>query len=374
MSLGRQVVIVLILLAAASAGYWYASSRADGNDTGATTRPKRPLAAVEIAAAQQTTLVQEVEAVGTTLARQAVDIKPAASGQVVEIDFSPGSFMEAGARLIRLDDTVERADVAETRADLRKAELELERAIKLAAKKTIAQATVDELEAAQQAAEARLLRASKALKDREVTTPFSGRVGLKQVAVGTRVNDETVITTLDDLTEIQIEFNAPEIFFNQVKTEQPIKATSAAFNDRVFEGVIESVDSRIDRASRSFRVRAKIPNPDLVLPSGMFMLVNLTLQERNALTVPEEAVVVANDEAYVFVVSDNIAERRLVTLGQRSFGKVEVTGGLDEGTSVVTIGLQRVRDGAGVRISNGGKSPSGGDQRETPKKTTEPSA
>lgn len=353
MSLGRQIAIVLlILLAVTGFGYWYAADLTGGSDAGATTRPKRPPATVEIAEAERTTLVQRIDAVGTTLAKQAVDIRPATSGQVVEIAFSPGSLVEVDALLVRLDDTAERADVAEAEAELRKAELELERAIKLVAKKTIAQATVDELEAAQQAAEARLLRAEKALKDREVKAPFSGQVGLKQVTIGTRVDNETVITTLDDLAEIQIEFSVPEIFFAKVRPNQEIKATSTAFGERIFEGIIEAVDSRIDRASRSFKVRAKVPNPDLVLPTGMFMLVDLILQEREALTVPEEAVMVSSGDAHVFVIRDGKAERRRVVLGQRNFGEVEITDGLNQGAKVVTKGLQRVRDGATVKVSN----------------------
>ena len=352
MSLGRQITIVLlILLAVAGVGYWYATDLPGGNDAGAATRPTRSPALVEVARVERTTLIQQIDAVGTTLARRAVDIRPATSGQVVEIAFSPGSVIDTGTLLVRLDDAAERADVAEAAAELRRAELELERAIKLMAKRTIAQATVDQLEATQQAAEARLLRAEKALRDREVKAPFAGQVGLKQVTIGTRVDDETVITTLDDLAEIQIEFSVPEIFFAKVRPNQRINATGTAFGDRIFEGLIEVVDSRIDRTSRSFKVRAKLPNPDFVLPAGMFMAVDLILEEREALTVPEEAVTVANDETYIFVVVDGKAERRQIVLGQRSFGEVEITDGVEYGAKVVTKGLQRVRDGAAVEVS-----------------------
>ncbi len=350
-SLGKQIgIVLLILLAVIGGGYWYASDPAGSSDADAATKPKRDLAIVDIAPVERRTLAQNIEAVGTTLARQAVDIKPAASGRVVELAFSPGSLVEAESLLVRLDDGAERADVAEAEAERRKAGLELERAIKLVAKKTIAQATVEALEAAYNAADARLLRAEKALNDREIQAPFKGRTGLKQVNIGARVDEGTVITTLDDLAEIEVEFSVPEVFFGAVRAGQPIKATGVAFGDRRFEGSIQTVDSRIDRVSRAFKVRATIPNPDLTLPAGMFMLVSLTLGEHDALTVPEEAVMVDGDESFVFVILDEKADRRLVTLGQREFGLVEIVDGLDDGEQVVVRGIQRVKAGANVEV------------------------
>lgn len=366
-SLGKQIgVVLLILLAAAAGGYWYMTDPVGSSHADAAAQPNREPATVEVAPVVLTKLARQVEAVGTTLARQAVDIRPAASGRVVEIAFSPASLVETGSLLVRLDDAAERADVAEAEAERRKAELQLERAIKLAAKKSIAQASVDELEAAFHAAEARLMRTEKALADRRIEAPFSGQVGLKQVTIGTRVNEDTVITTLDDLAEIDVDFSVPELFFGTVRKGQRIEATSAAFDGRMFEGSIETVDSRIDPVSRAFRVRARIPNDDFALPAGMFMAVDLTLAEREALTVPEEAVVVEGDETAVFVIEGGKAERRVVTLGQRNIGLVEVTDGLSAGDQVVVRGIQRVRDGVAVKISNETKDASGSKLNRSP--------
>lgn len=369
MSLGKQIgIVVIMLVAVAIGGYWYAGEGRGGGDADAATGRQRLPAAVEVITVEPATLARRIEAVGTTLARQSIDIQPAASGRVVAIEFSPGSLVQAGSTLVRLDDAAERADVAEAEAERLKAEFALERARKLVAKKTIAQATVDELDAAHQAAEARLLRAQKELTDRTIDAPFAGQVGLKQVNIGARVDDDTVITTLDDLAEIEVDFNVPELFFGIVASGQAVKATSAAFGARTFEGMIETVDSRIDRVSRSFRVRAKMPNPDLALPAGMFMLVELTLTERQALTVPEEAVMVSDDQISVFVIAGGKAERRLVSLGQREIGLVEIVDGLAAGEQVVVTGLQRVRDGAAVNIigeAAKGTEDSGSNNRKT---------
>lgn len=353
MSLGNQIgIIALILLAVTTGGYWYAADPAGGNDADAATGPQRDPATVDVALVEQSKLARRVEAVGTTLARQSIDIQAAAAGRVVAIDFVPGRFIEAGSTLVRLDDAAEQADVAEAKADLRAARIAFDRARQLGSSNTIAQASVDEQEAAFDAAQARLQRAEKQLRDRTIKASFSGRTGLMQVNVGARVDQSTVITTLDDLAEIEIDFSVPEVFFGAIRAGQQVKATSAAFGDRVFKGLIDTVDSRIDRVSRAFKVRARIPNPDLALPAGMFVAVDLTLQEREALTVPEEAVLAAGGDNIVFVVTDKKAERRPVALGQRDFGVVEIVDGLEVGEQVVIKGLQRVRDGGAVTISN----------------------
>ena len=351
MRLGTQVVIAALLMATLGAGgFFYHRSQADGEAEAAVGGPDA--VPVEVAAAEAATLRERIEAVGTTLARQAVDIVPLTSGRIAQIAFSPGERVEAGEVLVRLDDEAERAAVAEAEASLREAELALERAKKLRANNTVAQATVDELQAAYLGARARLDGAKKRLADRTVKAPFTGVVGMRRVDLGARVDDDTVLTTFDDLSEIEIEFSVPEIFFGQVRAGQPVTATSTAFPGRAFTGRIATIDTRIGEISRAFRVRAVLPNPDLVLPAGMFMHVEVVLQERPAVLIPEEAVVAEGDQTFVFTVRDQKAERRPVQLGQRQAGTVEVLAGIAAGEPVVREGVQRLRDGAAVSVAD----------------------
>jgi membrane fusion protein (multidrug efflux system) len=348
--LGTQVAIAAVLMVALGAGgFLYHRSQADGEAVAAVGRGPGEVP-VAIVPARAGTLRERIEAVGTTLARQAVDIVPLTSGRIAEIAFSPGARVEAGAVLVRLDDGAERAAVAEAQASLREAELALDRAKKLRANNTVAQATVDELQAAYSGARARLDGAQKRLADRTVKAPFTGIVGMRRVDVGARVDDATVLTTFDDLSEVEIEFSVPEIFFGQVRPGQPVAATSTAFPGRAFSGRIATIDTRIGQVSRAFRVRAVLPNPDLVLPAGMFMHVEVVLQERPAVLIPEEAVVAEGDQTFVFTVQDAHAERRVVRLGQRQAGTVEVLDGVEAGVAVVREGVQRLRDGAAVRV------------------------
>ena len=350
MRVGTQIAIAgLLLVVLGAGGLAYHRSQADGEAAAAVGRG--PVAVpVDMATATAGTMRERIEAVGTTIARQAVNIVALTSGRVAEIAFRPGARVEAGAVLVRLDDGAERAAVAEAQASLREAELALQRARTLRANNTVAQATVDELEAAYLGASARVDGAQKQLADRTVTAPFAGVVGIRGVDAGARVDDETVLTTLDDLAEIEIEFSVPELYFGRVRPDQTVAATSSAFPGRTFEGRIATIDTRIAQVSRAFRVRAVMPNPDLALPAGMFMHVEVVLEERQAVLIPEEAVIAAADGTFVFTVADERAWRRPVRLGQRTAGTVEVLEGLEAGEPVVREGMQRLRDGASVRL------------------------
>ena len=318
MSLVKQISLsILILLLLGGGGYWFLEFSKESGAKPGRDMQKRSAPLVDIAPARSKVLSRTVEAVGTTRARQSVDISPAASGRIMSIIFEPGSQVEEGSTLLQLDNVVEQAAVTEAEAELRQAELALNRARTLAARKSIPQANVDELEAAFAAAEARVDRSRKELAERRIDAPFAGRIGLKQVDVGARVDSDTVITTLDDLKAVEVEFGVPEVFFGEVAVGQKVIATSVAYGERVFVGTIVTVDSRIDRVSRSFQVRATIPNDDLALPTGMFMLVELTLAERTALTVPEDAVMVSGEQVELFVIEDNKAIKRQVRIGQR---------------------------------------------------------
>jgi len=360
----KQIVVaVILLLGLGGGGFLYHQSQTETGAEAAVGRAPSVIP-VMLARADAGTVRERIEAVGTTLARQAVDIVPLASGRVVELAFRPGDQVEAGHVLVRLDDQAERAAVAEAQASVREAELALDRARRLRANNNIPQATVDELEATYLGARARLDGAEKRLEDRTVTAPFPGVVGIRQVDVGARVDENSVLTTLDDLAEIEIQFSVPEVFFGHVRRDQVVAARSTSFPNRIFEGRIAVIDTRIGDVSRAFRVRAVLPNPDLTLPAGMFMHVEVVLEERPAVLIPEEAVLAEGDGIYVFKVEDERARRVPVRLGQRRAGTVEVLEGVGAGDQVIRSGLQRLREGTPVRIQGaaGEAAAAAGDQ------------
>jgi membrane fusion protein (multidrug efflux system) len=360
MPLLRQLLIVAAVLAALGGGYVAYDRLVAGGGAAGPTETAAPAAIpVVLGTAELRETTRRVEAVGTTFSRRAIQVVALTSGRIVEVAFEPGQFVEAGAVLVRLDDDIERADLAEAEATLQENALALQRAQALRQKSAIPEATVEQLVAAQASARAELDRARRRLDDRTVRAPFAGDVGLRQIDPGARVDEEMVLTTLDDRSEMEIEFSVPEMLYGQVAIGQPVVATSAAFPGRSFEGLVATIDSRVDSTARAFKVRALLPNPDLALPAGMFMHVAVVLESRTAVMVPEEAVVVQGNRTFVYVVADGKAAVRDVTLGQRELGAVEVTSGLTQGDAVVVRGTPRLRDGAAVRVLGEDGTPAG---------------
>lgn len=305
---------------------------------------------VETAPAERRSLARTVDAVGTARARRSVEIVPLTDGRVVEVNLRPGRLVEAGHVLVRLDDDIERANLAEAEAMLAERRQAVERTRQLQQSNNVARAQLEQVVAQHAAAEAAVDRARRRLADREIRAPFTGIVGLTDVDPGARVQEGETITTIDDLSEVEIEFSLPETLFGGIRTGQAVVAYSTAFPGRDFAGRVSAIDTRVDQVGRSFRVRAVLPNPEGALPAGMFMFLALTLSEEEAVTVPEEAIVAQAAETYVYVVDGGRAERRTVRTGQRQDGRVAIIDGLAEGEVVVTRGVQRLRDGAPVTV------------------------
>ncbi|MGE0630114.1 MAG: efflux RND transporter periplasmic adaptor subunit [Hyphomicrobiaceae bacterium] len=350
----KQVTIIAGI-AALGWGAYVAGDRLIGSgangkvDTGKSASPRLKL--VDVAAPKLRVMDRSVEAVGTSRAHQSIEVVSLAAGRVVAIEFQAGQQVKKGDILVRLDSDIERADVEQAEAVLKEAELAMERAKTLQARNVGKRSTVEEMVVKLATARATLNRAHRRLADRTVRASFDGIVGIRRIDIGARVDNNTVLTTLDDLGSIDIDFLVPEDHFGQIARGQKIIATTAAFPGRSFEGVVTAIDSRIDQVGRAFRVRATVPNPDGTLAAGLFMLVNIVLNVSERLTVPEEAVVPEAGRTLVFVVRDGKAFERQVAVGKRERGFVEIRSGLAAGEPVVIKGFAALRDGMSVRVA-----------------------
>jgi membrane fusion protein (multidrug efflux system) len=179
------------------------------------------------------------------------------------------------------------------------------------------------------------------------------------VSVGSLISPGTVITTLDDTSTVKLDFTIPETGLSAVQPGLVINASSVAYPDVNFAGKVSSIDSRVDPATRSVTVRALLPNPSGLLKPGMFLTVRLSRGAVDALLVPEEALVPEQGDMFVFVVKDGSAEKRLVHIGQRRVGDVQVLDGLAAGELVVTEGAQKLRDGSAVTVQQRAAAPAG---------------
>jgi membrane fusion protein (multidrug efflux system) len=195
------------------------------------------------------------------------------------------------------------------------------------------------LEGAMASAQAQRKAAEARLEDLTVRAPFNGRVGTRSVSLGAYIAPGTRITSLDDLSKVRLDFAVPENLLGRLQPGQSVNAISAAYKNRIFKGKVSTIDPRVDQATRTARLTAEFENSDESLKPGMFLAVALEVSVKDeAIVVPEEAIVSEGLRHVIYPVKDNKVERRVITIGQRQGGKVEVVEGLKAGETIVVLG------------------------------------
>lgn len=316
-------------------------------------RAERPTAVI-VAAVVRGELSDQVEALGTTKANESVVVTVDRSEKIAAIHFDDGQEVKQGDLLVTLDKRQEEAELRASQAVTDEARIAYNRARELKGTSALSKASLDELfsQLAQAQATTDALEAS--LASYEISAPFDGVLGLRQVSVGALVQPGDQITTLDDLSQIKVDFSVPSVFLEALRPGLPIRGTIDAFGDRQFEGVVATVNSRIDPITRTVIVRAIIPNTDGVVKPGLLMSINLYKSPRQALLIPEEALIKRAENNFVYVVLQHqgktIARQTKIELGARNPGTIEVRSGLNVGDKVVVHGIIKLRDGAEVSI------------------------
>ncbi|MGG5818708.1 efflux RND transporter periplasmic adaptor subunit [Falsiroseomonas sp. HW251] len=307
---------------------------------------------VVVSPVRTATVIERAESVGTVRARDAVSITAKVTGIVEQIRFQEGQTVREGEELVVLDAAALRAELDQARAFYDDARSQVVRGRSLQPGQSIAAQRLDTLEALARQAEGRVRQAEARLQELRVAAPFAGRVGLRAVSVGALVQPGTLVTTLDDISRVRVEFAVPEIYVARIRVGTPVIARASAFGERRFLGRVAVVDTRIDTTTRTVRVISEFDNADEALKPGLFMTVEVEMERRNdALVVAEEALDPIGDRNYVYVIRDNRARRVEVRLGQRLPGEVEVTSGVQAGEPVVVRGIQRLRNDAPVRVT-----------------------
>jgi membrane fusion protein (multidrug efflux system) len=335
------------LLAAALAGLAIMNAAVGQGPPGQGASPR-----VIVAVATEGDFPLAVEALGNASANEAVEIRPEITATLMGISFREGDEVESGQILAELENVEPLADLAAARATLVEIEAQYNRLKQLFQTQAVSESQLQQLEAQREAARAALAAAEAHLEDTVIRAPFSGRLGLRRVSVGSLVTPSTVITTLDDTSSIKLDFDIPELFISRVDRGLFVVARSAAWPDIEFYGTVTSVDSRVDPVTRTVTVRSEIPNPEGRLRAGMFLTVTLLKEVTDALMIPEAALVPDRSTQSVFVVdSGGLAEKRVVRTGRRRPGEVEILDGLSAGEQVIVQGTQKARDGQAVTIS-----------------------
>lgn len=334
----------LLLLNACSDDTQPGGANAKGGPPGAMALP------VEVAAAYNGVVKRSVNAVGSLRANESVVIRSEIAGRIMAIHFTEGDSVKAGVELIRLDDSEQRAQLAQSAAMVRLNQLNFDRARDVLQKKLLSQQNYDEAQENLRSSQAQLALAEARLAKTRLTAPFAGILGLRQVSVGDYVKEGQDIVNLEDIQTLKLDFRIPENYLASVKPEQETVLQVDAYPAQRFSGSIYAIDPRVDEQTRTLLLRARVPNPDQQLRPGMFVRVLLVLETRlDAVLVPEQTLVPLDNKQIVYRIVDGKAVQTVVQTGERSAGAVEIISGLQIGDTVVTAGQTKLRDGAPVR-------------------------
>ena len=326
---------------------------------------ERPPTAIDAKQVRVDDIVVDMEVVGNLKALDSIDVTSEVNGIVTEIKFTEGQSIKKNNILFILESSIEQAEINIHKAEVDRWTALLERrkrlarsAEKLSQTNNIAKTRLDQLLTDETEALAQLQIAKAALKIAEnkfnkkiIRAPFDGVIGLKLKSIGEYLEPGEVMTSLDSIDPIEIDFEVPESAISSLMIGTNIKTFSRAWGNEIFIGTIKSIDTRISRDSRSITVRAEINNDQLKLKPGMFMVVKLpVMTHTNAIIIPEESVLTDGTQRTVYVIDNGITKATPVKLGQRLTGEVEVIEGIEPNAMVVTGGIQKVRDGSKVTI------------------------
>jgi len=352
----RRFVLVVLLLAVMFGGI-FGWKYYSGQQMKAMLSAPHPPAVIAAAEVRLDQWQPYLNAVGSLTATQGVFVTTEIAGQVAEILAESGQRVEAGEVLLKLDDSVDQADLKGLIAQRRLAQLQLERVQKLLKNKSASRSEFDAARAKLDGAEAEVAAKQATTNQKTIRAPFAGQLGIANINLGQYLSPGDAIVPLESLDPIYVDYTLPERHLSEVEVGQAIQVTVQAWPERHFDGVVSAIDPGIDVGTRSLKLRATLANPDMLLRPGMFAQVRTVLPTRDdILTLPRTAVTYNPYGETVFVVVEKdgalLVQSRPVTTGEVREGRVEVIKGLAAGDRVVSAGQNKLRNGQAVSVDN----------------------
>jgi len=361
--LGSAAVVVIVL--AVASVLWYVFDRSEQaeespSSTAASTEPGEVI--VQVSTIERTELSFTVTAAGSVQPQRRVNVSAEVPGRVVEVPVDQGAGVRRGDLVARLDDREIRLKIDEASSLVSSDQLELaredfERKQRLFEDGAVTRSVLDQaknqyltLDSAYKSAQARIGQLRQQLSKARVTAPIDGIVAQIAVSAGEFVGPGAPVAVIENTIEVLVSVELSDRDVVKLRPLQGVEARSDAYPNKVFQGVVERVGGSANPVTKGFEVEARIANPEGSLRSGMILSLEILLEKRNCLVVPEAALLdESGDQANVFVVSGGVARNLRVGVGGHKDRDVEVTRGLAEGDTVVVFGHDQLRDGQAVK-------------------------
>ncbi|MGB7918995.1 MAG: efflux RND transporter periplasmic adaptor subunit [Desulfobacterales bacterium] len=318
---------------------------------------------VTTAVAREETWESLLTAVGSLEAVQGVIVTAELSGKVERIGFEPGTKVKTGDLLVQQDISAENAQLRAAEANLALAKIDLDRKSKLLAQKTISRSEYDNAEAQYKQAAAQADNIRAAIKKKTIRAPFDGRLGIRLINIGQVLKEGDAIVSLQSIDPIFVNFSLPQQQLAQVNAGLVVQVTADALPGQVVAGKITAINPQVDAATRNIQMQATVANPEERLRPGMFVNVAVVLPARkDVLAIPATAVLYAPYSDSVFVVEEKkeekngqpgrVVRQKFVRLGEKKGDYVAIVSGLEEGDTVVSTGVFKLRNGQSVVVDN----------------------
>ncbi|HXP06446.1 MAG TPA: efflux RND transporter periplasmic adaptor subunit [Stellaceae bacterium] len=301
--------------------------------------------------------------IGSLAAVHQVTVTPEVGGRVTEINFASGAKVKAGDKIVQINDAPDQGDLANYQAQMRWAQVSLQRAQELAKRQFGPLETVDQWQSQLDQAKAQIGKTQAIIAQKQIKAPFGGRLGVRQVDLGQYLNPGAPIVTLTDLSILYVNFTLPTQLAPQIAVGQKVDVAADAFPGRKFTATITTIEPQISASTRTITVQATMPNPDEALLPGMFVNASVVLAaDAQQVVLPETAVdyTLYGDSVYVIRADGTDANgkpvlkafRTPVKTGLRWDNKVAILDGLKPGDQVVAAGqIKIIQDGMQVAVT-----------------------
>ncbi|MBW3692483.1 efflux RND transporter periplasmic adaptor subunit [Aeromonas dhakensis] len=338
----RTWLVLACLSLLISAGWYYRHFAPAG-------KPQPRQVNIRAQTVSQSLAEPSIKLVSKLAANRSVVISPEVTGRIVKIAVRSGQQVKQGDVLIALDAGKQQAELAEQSASVRDESRKLRDMRRLVARGAITTSELEGQEATVAQAQARADAARYELSLRTLLAPFDGSVSLIDLSEGALVNSGDTLLHLDELAKLRLDLAVPERYLSLLRPGMAVTATSSAWPDQSFRGVLETLDSRVSNDTQNIKARVIIPNPDGQLRPGMLLNVELSLPPQKMTLIPAQSVEYAGEQRFVYRLEPNGKVKRVpVVLGDTHGEEVWVTEGLKVGDRIVVEGLVNLRDGVSV--------------------------